>query len=427
MLKLKLINKPKMMKLKCNFTFPNIVLANLQEKKATPSEEVQEIVADVPYDGLSKVILDKIPSEYIVPEGEINIIKNGVYDVTEMASANVDVPEKKLGTKKITQNGVYNASDDSLDGYSSVKVETSGVNIYDYWMETAPQTNVQNIMITLITKIPYIDISNVTQMINAFASFARLKEIPLLDFSNVTNMQSAFSDCQNLETIPQLNTSKVTNMQATFNLCKSLKSIPNLDYSNVTICNNLFSNCSAIESDIDIELPNANNINSLFNGCSKIKKVINVSALKSTQASYLFYLCGSLEQVLNLNIPLVTNIASMFDGCINLKDVPDIECSNVNNITYAFDNCRSLTNLGRLNNIGKNYSTTSSANNSSYRISLSYCVNLTHESLMNVINSLYDIKTAGVKPQQLLLGSTNLAKLTEDEIAIATNKGWNVS
>ena len=54
MFKLKLINKPKMMKLKRNFTFPNVVLANLQEKNATPSKEVQEIIADVPYDGLSK-------------------------------------------------------------------------------------------------------------------------------------------------------------------------------------------------------------------------------------------------------------------------------------------------------------------------------------------------------------------------------------
>ena len=58
---------------------------------------------------------------------------------------------------------------------------------------------------------------------------------------------------------------------------------------------------------------------------------------------------------------------------------------------------------------------------------LSSATKLTHESLMNVINNLYDIKTKGCNAQPLVLGSTNLAKLTAEEIAIATNKGWNVS
>lgn len=44
----------------------------------------------------------------------------------------------------------------------------------------------------------------------------------------------------------------------------------------------------------------------------------------------------------------------------------------------------------------------------------------------NVINNLYDIKSKGVKNQRLQLGDTNKAKLTAEEIAIATNKGWNV-
>ena len=46
---------------------------------------------------------------------------------------------------------------------------------------------------------------------------------------------------------------------------------------------------------------------------------------------------------------------------------------------------------------------------------------------MNAINDLYDIASAGVQPQKLVLGSTNLAKLTAEEIAIATNKGWTGS
>jgi hypothetical protein len=63
----------------------------------------------------------------------------------------------------------------------------------------------------------------------------------------------------------------------------------------------------------------------------------------------------------------------------------------------------------------------------SYKLDLSTCTNLTHDSLMNVINKLYDIKGKGCKNQALVLGTTNLAKLTSTEIEIATAKGWNVS
>lgn len=46
MFKLRLIKKPILFKLKCDFSFPPIVLANLQEKEVTPTKEKQEVVAD---------------------------------------------------------------------------------------------------------------------------------------------------------------------------------------------------------------------------------------------------------------------------------------------------------------------------------------------------------------------------------------------
>ena len=137
MYKLKIYSKPKPIKMKCSAAFPPIILANLQEKEVIPTKEVQEIVADKTYDGLSKVTVQSIPNEYIVPSGEIEFTQNGTYDVTDKASAKVNIKEKVLGTKTITSNGTYKAIDDNLDGYSEVIADVQiDIDIKQYMIES---------------------------------------------------------------------------------------------------------------------------------------------------------------------------------------------------------------------------------------------------------------------------------------------------
>ena len=303
----------------------------VQEKSAIPLMEAQEITPDNGYTGLSKVTVGAIPSEYIIPSGELDITKNGTYDVTDKASAKVNVPEKQLGTKTITTNGTYNASDDNLDGYSQVEVATSGVDINEYLSDTITRGEYEvGGWIKTIKKIRSpltIEGTDATYMFHRYL----LNELPQIDTSNVTNMDSMFNGCNSLTSVPQLDTSKVTNMGYMFINCRSLATIPNFDMS------------------------------------------------------------------------------------------------KVNMISNAFNRCTKLTNVGRFENLGNNYSTNQSANYYNYGLNLSACTNLTYDSLMNIINNLYDIKSKGVKNQRLQLGDTNKAKLTEEEIAIATNKGWSVS
>ena len=58
----------------------------------------------------------------------------------------------------------------------------------------------------------------------------------------------------------------------------------------------------------------------------------------------------------------------------------------------------------------------------SYSLNLSFYPNLSKESLLNVINCL----CTTTETLQLTLGSTNLSKLSSDEVKIATDKGWSV-
>ena len=383
MFKLRLIKKPILFKLKCDFSFPPIVLANLQEKEVTPTKEKQEIVADKNYDGLSKVTLNPIPDEYIIPTGNIEIIENGVYNVREKETANVNIPMLKLGTKNITENGVYKASDDELDGYSEVTVGIKSLftGHYDgeglkqigwtdeeinYYNQNGVQWNSSEDEYFKLTQTELAgDDSKNTRFIpknstkTGFNGYRKLLAIPLLDTSNATNMGSMFSSCYSLTTIPLLDTSKVNIMNNMFSSCSSLTTIPLLDTSKVT------------------------------------------------SMTYMFYDCSSLTTI------------------------PKLNASKVASVSYFVYNCYSLTTLGGLENLGQAYSTTSSANNSSYKLNLSSCTKLTEQSLINVLNNLYDIATKGVAQQQCVLGSTNLAKLVSEEgqqaLSNAQAKGWSIS
>ncbi len=59
-------------------------------------------------------------------------------------------------------------------------------------------------------------------------------------------------------------------------------------------------------------------------------------------------------------------------------------------------------------------------------ITFGSCPNLTRDSIMNVIGCLMDYAETGTT-KTLNLGSTNLAKLTDEEKAIATQKGWTLA
>ena len=399
MFKLKITNKPKMIKMKCNIEFPDVVLANLQEKEATPTKEKQEIKADQQYDGLSKVVVNAIPDEYIIPEGTRNINQNGDYDVREKATVVVNVPEKVLGSKTITENGVYNPINDGLDGYNYVNVATSGVNINDYYY--TKDTYYGGIR-KYIKEIPMLNTETLDTMYEFFAGCTNLTNIPNINTSKVTNMRMIFSGCTKIKTIPMLNTEKVTNMQGMFTECTSLIEIPELYTNNVV------------------------DMSSMFSYCKNLKTIPTMNTNKVTTMNMMFYNSG-ITTIPELDTSKVTSAYNMFYSCYGLITIPKLNFENVNNVSGVLYGASNVVNIGGFENLGKAYLTNKSANYTNYGLVLTNCSKLTHESLMNIINNLYDIKTKGCKEQRLQLGSKNLAKLTDEEKQIAIDKGWNVS
>ena len=172
---------------------------------------------------------------------------------------------------------------------------------------------------------------------------------------------------------------------------------------------------------------NVTSLQELFSNCSSLNTISLLDTSKVTNMVGMFKTCTSLTTVPLLDTSKVTNMQEMFYSCSALTTVPLLDTSSITNIWRTFNSCGNIENIGGFQNLGNAYSKTASAANYYYELNLTAAKKLTHDSLMNVINNLYDIKTKGCKAQKLTLGTDNKAKLTAEEIAIATNKGWTVS
>jgi surface protein len=143
----------------------------------------------------------------------------------------------------------------------------------------------------------------------------------------------------------------------------------------------------------------------------------------------MFSNCSSLQtlDVSNWNTSNVTNMNYMFSLCRSLQtlDVSGWNTSNVTNIASMFGACRSLQTLIGGRTIEEVISNNISALNG-LKISISLSnTNLDRASLRAIINGLADL--TGSSAKQLPLGSTLKAKLTEEDIAVATAKNWTIA
>ena len=226
-----------------------------------------------------------------------------------------------------------------------------------------------------------LDFSKVISMEHMFSGCRNLTSVPLFDTSNVTKMSSMFNGCNALETIPKLDTSKVTDMSYMFSYCKNLTSIPLFDTSSVTNMDNMFYSCSKLTT---IPKLNTSNVNNMYD---------------------MFIYCYKLTTIPELNTSNVTNMSYMFGSCNELTTVPRLDTSKVTNFNYIFNGCYKLTSIGM-------YGFTRS-------IDISPTA-LEHDAIVAFLNQA---GTAYDSSQRITMGSTKLALLSDEEKAIATNKG----
>lgn len=154
----------------------------------------------------------------------------------------------------------------------------------------------------------------------------------------------------------------------------------------------------------------------------------------ATDMSYMFYLCKNITTIPQIDTSSAINMSRMFQGCKGLTTIPQIDTSSVEYMGSMFQNCSSLTSIplidaSSLSEVPMMFRACSSLTDLGgfaglhAGIDLSHCP-LTHDSIMNVINKAADVTKY---PETLKLGSTNLAKISDEEKSIATNKGWTLA
>lgn len=131
----------------------------------------------------------------------------------------------------------------------------------------------------------------------------------------------------------------------------------------------------------------------------------------------------------------VTNMLGMFSSAENLQTIPELDTSRVTNMQYMFYRCSALTAIPALD--ASNVTDTSSmfGYNSKltsiglYGFTCTIDISetaLKHDALVAFLNQAGTANNTSYS-QKIIMGSDKLALLSDEEKAIATNKGWTLA
>ena len=247
----------------------------------------------------------------------------------------------------------------------------------------------------------------------AWKGCSALTEFPLIDTSNGTDFSMAWDDCSSLKSFPMLDTSNGTNFFAAWDKCSALTKFPLLNTSKGTNFGGAWRGCSGLTSFPTLDLHNGTDFSQAWSGCRVLTTFPQLDTSNGTNFDQAWNECASLTEFPALNLSNGTNFRYAWGNCSALTTMGQLDLSSGTNFMSAWNYCSSLTTLGGFGAVKESFS-------------LSYSPNLTVESLMNVINQAANLNELGITGKTMNFGGTNLNKLTDEQKAVATSKGWTL-
>ena len=148
---------------------------------------------------------------------------------------------------------------------------------------------------------------------------------------------------------------------------------------------------------------------SLYSGTSVDDLIKPNDTENVTSMENMFYMCDNLTHIPTFNTSNVKKMYRMFGNCSKLTTIPALDVSNVTDLSYAFTNCSQLKSI-LMTGIKVSFD-------------IHWSTMFERSDLLIILNNLEPVTAT----QTLKMGATNLAKLTEEDKAIATNKGWTLA
>ena len=173
-----------------------------------------------------------------------------------------------------------------------------------------------------------------------------------------------------------------------------------------------FYNCTFLKAIVQLETKNATDMSYMIRQCPNLRIVAQLETSNVTNMDCICYSCNALETISFTETSKVNKLTSAFSSCYSLQTTPEINCGSIpytSYMNYIFDGCYKLQNVNIFNIKGD--------------FGLSSSIRLSATELVKILNNLVTVTST----RTLTLGSINLAKLTDEEKAIATNKGWTLA
>ena len=157
----------------------------------------------------------------------------------------------------------------------------------------------------------------------------------------------------------------------------------------------------------------------MFSKCEALESVLLPKIIRSISSfTYMFNECNKIKSIdlTSLRFSMPSSMASVFNGCKSLESVnlSTLDTRQIKAADSAFSSCTSLANIIFPENLFPNTGFKD--------LNLSDCP-LTHDCAVDIFNKL----ATRTNSPTLKLSATTKGYLTENEIAIATGKGWVVS
>lgn len=147
----------------------------------------------------------------------------------------------------------------------------------------------------------------------------------------------------------------------------------------------------------------------MFQFCSNLTTIPALDTSKVINMQAMFGDSNALTSIPELDTSNVTNMQAMFAECRALTSIPALDTSKVTNMQGMFDGCKKLASIGI-------YGFTRSIDISATALG--------HDAIVAFLNQA---GTAYNSYQKITMGSAKLALLSDEEKAIATNKGWTLA